>query len=160
MLDLADNVDRSAAFRHPLDAMYERAWSTAAPAVEQALLDARDVVGSYLAALFKSLPAERVTYAAVGRTLVAIDHATTGGRFTDTIARSFAWREIGAAQVGPLLEGLPRRSHVSSLRTFVPAGAAPAAGGAGTPLSRACACPPVTPRGSLVGGPLPRLGRV
>lgn len=160
VLDLADNVDRSAAFRHPLDTMYERAWTTAAPAVKQALLDARDVVGSYLAALFKSLPAERVSYAAVGRTLVAIDRTTTGGRFTDTIAKSFAWREIGTAQVGPLLEGLPRRSHVSSPRTFVPAGGAPAAGGADTPLSRACACPPVTPRGSLVGGPLPRLGRV
>jgi hypothetical protein len=119
-VDLADTVERSAAFRHPLDAMYGASWTRFAPAMKTAFGDARDLVARWLALVWPRLDPNGPTYAGVGRAILAADAATTGGRFRHTIVRSFDWRSIWTSRVGPLLTGLPKRSHISSSRTAVP----------------------------------------
>jgi len=85
-----------------------------------ALIEARDTMGFMLAETWKRLTADYFTYLDVAETMIAVEAATTGGRYRRAMAESFAWREIGRVGAGPRLRPPGPRSHSHSARTLVP----------------------------------------
>lgn len=82
---------------------FDQAYADRHEPFKEALLDARDYVGSCLAFVWKRLSADYLTYVDVGHLFLDADHALTGGRFQTQVFDSFAWREIGTVEPGPKL---------------------------------------------------------
>lgn len=120
ILDLAENLERMQAFEHPVQDQHEAAFEAQPAAFYEAFYVARDHLGHLLAGVWKNVDARTLTYADVAVAAIMTERRLTGGRFEDTLRRSFEWRGIGVVSVGPMLPDLPARSHVSSSRTFVP----------------------------------------
>ena len=120
ILDLADNMERMQAFEHPVQDAHEEAFDREPEAFYRAFYVARDHLGYLLAGVWRNVNAATLTFADVAHAAIATERRLTGGRFEDTLRRSFEWRGIGLIEVGPLLPELPTRSHISSARTFVP----------------------------------------
>ena len=99
--------------------MFDEAYRGRYEAFKQALLEARDDIGTLLARTWGQLSPHDLTFADVGDTLLAVDRGVTGGKYQDTIFDNFVWREIGAIPAGPKLEASSKD-----------AGAGPAAGSA------------------------------
>jgi hypothetical protein len=99
---------------------FEAAYEGRYEAFRGALVDARDFMGTALAATWKRLKADDFSYLDLGLILVEVDRAMSGGRFRRAIVESFDWREIGRATVGPRLKPPGPRSHTHSARTITP----------------------------------------
>lgn len=102
--DLADNAYK--AVEPDADEMlisrgFEMAYSGQHAQFKQALLLARDYVGTLLAEVWTQLSAHELKYVDVGHALLAADQHLGDGRFHDQIFDCFWWREIGAIQPGP-----------------------------------------------------------
>jgi hypothetical protein len=82
---------------------FDRAYAGRHEPFKEALLNARDYVGSCLAFVWERLSADHLTYVDVGHLFLDADHALTGGRFHDHVFDCFAWREIGTVEPGPRL---------------------------------------------------------
>jgi hypothetical protein len=85
-----------------------------------ALIEARDYAGVAFAETWKRLSPHFLAYDEIAKTLLAVDHLLTGGRYRRAMTESFAWREIGAVKVGPRLVPPGKSSHAFSARTLVP----------------------------------------
>lgn len=79
-----------------IDARFAAAYEGRHDAFKAALLDARDYVGTGLACAWRRLSPHYLTYADVRDALLSVDADLTGGEYRETIAGSFAWREIGS----------------------------------------------------------------
>lgn len=120
MEDLSDRLegdpDYAAVMQTRFDAMYARNPQ----GFRDALLDARDYLGTYLSEAWSLLDADTLTYAGVGKALKRIDRSITGGRYERIIDGNFAIREIGEFVPGPRQPKKGAVSHVRSVRTMVP----------------------------------------
>ncbi len=84
--------------------MFDEAYRGRHEAFKQALLEARDYIGTSLARTWGQLSPHDLTFADVGDTLLEVDRGVTGGKYQGTIFDNFVWREIGAIPAGPKLE--------------------------------------------------------
>jgi hypothetical protein len=100
--------------------IFEAAYPERFEDFRRALIKARDYVGYALAETWKRLSPDDFSYLAVGKTLIDVDRAMSGGRYFRAIAESFDWREIGRVTVGPRLNPPGPHSHTHSVRTVVP----------------------------------------
>jgi hypothetical protein len=80
---------------------FELAFAGQQPQFKQALLLARDYVGTLLAEVWTRLSAHHFKYVDVGHALLDADQQLGGGRFHNQIFECFWWREIGRVQAGP-----------------------------------------------------------
>jgi hypothetical protein len=100
--------------------IFEAAYEGRYEEFRAALIDARDYAGKALAETWRRLRADDFSYLEVAQMLIAVDTATTGGRFRRALVESFDWREIGRATVGPRLKPPGPHSHTHSARTITP----------------------------------------
>ena len=100
--------------------MFDQAYAADPEAFKLALIDARDILGTYLADTWSQLTSKGLTFARVAEVFEAVDHAHTGGRFQSIIRGNFDMRDIGIVEVGPQLAPLGKDSHANSARTIVP----------------------------------------
>ena len=120
--DLADMSDRIR--EHPehesmLQGAFTAAYAAEAEAFREVLLETRDYLGILLAETWKRLSAQYLSYDDVGKVMLAVDGALSGGRYQPEIFTSFDWREIGRVRVGPRLAP-DAAGHTSSERTLRP----------------------------------------
>ncbi|MDM9622142.1 hypothetical protein [Rhizobium sp. S96] len=118
--DLADIAEFDPTAEARVQNAFDRAFARNSDGFVEALLDARDIVGSYMAETLWTLAADFLDYGDVVSAMLAIDKAESGGRFTRIISRNFGRREIGEVHAGMHLKGGERRSHVFSARTLLP----------------------------------------
>ena len=81
---------------------------------------ARDILGQYLAELWRRLPPNDLTYKLIGEILIDIDRDLSVGRYSSIINNNFYYREIGLVVVGPQLAKLPKENHMDSSRRLSP----------------------------------------
>jgi len=77
-----------------------------------ALLEARDHLGACLARAWQRLSPDNLSYVDLQQAFATADLELTGGRYQREIRQSFAWREIGAVEIGPQLPPAPNGTAV------------------------------------------------
>ncbi len=102
--NLAESVPEETVDVDEIQAMFDEAYRGRHEEFKQALLEARDYIGTSLARTWSRLSPHNLTFADVGDTLLAVDRELTGGKYRATIFDNFVWREIGAIPAGPKLE--------------------------------------------------------
>jgi hypothetical protein len=117
---LADRYEYQPRYQEQMQEMFSEAYAGEMPAFKDALLDARDIIGFYLAETWRRLPADFLTYLQVGDTLCEVDRDISAGEYREIIVQNFDYREIGRVPLGPQLAKLPRENHMDSPRWMSP----------------------------------------
>ncbi|MEM8840164.1 MAG: hypothetical protein AAGD47_00155 [Pseudomonadota bacterium] len=120
MEDLSDKLLATPDYAPVMQELFDEAYAKHPEAFKLALIDARDVMGTYLADTWQRLDRRGLNFADVADAFLAVDRAHTGGRYERLIRGNFEMRDIGLVEVGPQLEPLAADSHANSVRTIVP----------------------------------------
>lgn len=118
--EIADRLQRDDEAQHVIQSLFDEAYWQDPQGFKEALIDARDEAALGLAATWRSLDAEGLTFKKVGEQLLRTDRELTGGRYQALIAANLRWRQIGAIQAGPRLSPPGTDSHIFSPRTQNP----------------------------------------
>ena len=118
--ELSDKLLATPEYATVMQAMFDEAFAANPAAFKLALIDARDILGTYLADTWKELKNVQLDFVEVADLFVEIDRRHTGGRFARLIRGNFDMRDIGYVKVGPQLQPLDKGSHANSVRTMVP----------------------------------------
>ena len=118
--DLSDILLDSPDYAPVMQGLFDEAFASHPHVFKQALLHARDVMGTYLAETWRRLKPDYLHYVGVGETFLDVDMALSDGRFQRLAYGNFKMREIGDVRVGPQLAPLGKDSHALSARTMVP----------------------------------------
>jgi hypothetical protein len=103
-----------------IQARFDSAYEVAPLGFREALCDAREWLGQYLAETWQRLTAANFTYERLANTMLDVDHDLGDGLFAEAIDSSFRWREIGEVALGPRLPKVTPGSHLHSARTVLP----------------------------------------
>jgi hypothetical protein len=117
---LADMLFEDPRYAPMVQAGFDRAFDRNPDGFKLALLDTRDLFGTYLAETWMRLDADHLNYIDVADTFEAVDRDLSGGRYRRHIRGNFDMRDIGYVRVGPQLEPFGHDSHAGSVRTLVP----------------------------------------
>lgn len=120
--DLSDRLLDSPRYGPVMQALFDQAFADHPEGFKAALLDTRDLFGTYLAETWARIEARGLDYLAVAETFEAVDRDLSGGRYQRHIRGNFDMRDIGYVQVGPQLAPFGRDSHAASVRTLTPEG--------------------------------------
>jgi len=120
MEDLSDKLLATADYAPVMQKLFDAAYSANAESFKFALVDARDILGTYLADTWQLLDRNDLNFIDVARVFEAVDQEHTGGRFQKIIRGNFDLRDIGWVDVGPQLKPLQKDSHANSVRTLMP----------------------------------------
>lgn len=120
MEDLADQVEGRPEYQDLIQSLFDETYAQNPDGFKQALLDARDTMGNYLAETWSRLSPEFLDYADVAQAMLDVDLDLSAGRYHSVIDNNMRRREIGTAVVGPRLAPPDETSHASSARTMVP----------------------------------------
>lgn len=120
MEDLSDRLLATADYAPVMQEMFDEAYADHPEKFKMALLDARDILGTYLADTWDRLNREDLNFVDVGDVFLQVDYDHTGGRFARIIRGNFRLRDIGFVEVGPQLAPLGKDSHANSVRTMLP----------------------------------------
>lgn len=118
--DLADRVEYRPEYQEVIQSLFNDAYEEEQQGFREALLEARDRMGTYLAETWSRLSPDFLGYDDVAATLLDVDDELTGGRYQQLIRVNFHLRDIGFAVVGPKLLPPSAASHAFSVRTVVP----------------------------------------
>ena len=120
MEDLSDRLLATADYAPVMQEMFDEAYADHPEKFKLALLDARDILGTYLADTWERLNRQDLNFVDVGDVFLQVDQDHTGGRFASIIRGNFRLRDIGFVEVGPQLAPLDKDSHANSVRTMLP----------------------------------------
>ncbi|MEM7635332.1 MAG: hypothetical protein AAF299_12270 [Pseudomonadota bacterium] len=120
MEDLSDELLATPDYAPVMQKLFDEAFARDPDSFKSALIDARDIMGTYLADTWQRLDRNYFSFADVADAFEAVDAEHTGGRFSKLIRGNFDMRDIGYVEVGPQLEPLRKDSHANSVRTIVP----------------------------------------
>jgi hypothetical protein len=87
--------------------------------MRQALMEARDIIGTILATTFAKLTPQ-LTYKDVADALVLAELEVCNGSYRDILIHNLKKRGIGDVMVGPRLSEPDQNSHAFSVRTQSP----------------------------------------
>ena len=118
--DLSDRFEDDPDYHAVMQPIFDAAFEARPDELREALLFARDMVGTLLAETWRRLSPEGLGYDDVGRVLLAVDRGLTDGRYQRIIRVNLDRRAIGRARVGPRLTGRSANSHVDLPRVFMP----------------------------------------
>jgi hypothetical protein len=118
--DLSDRLLATPQYAPVMQRLFDRAFADHPDDFKLALLDTRDLFGTYLAETWMRLDADHLNYIDVADTFEAVDRDFSGGRYRRHIRGNFDMRDIGYVRVGPQLEPFGHDSHAGSARTLVP----------------------------------------
>jgi hypothetical protein len=117
--ELAEIVEFGGEDNGEVQVAFDRAYVEDTEGFVEALLDARDIMGAYLAEMLWDLDPDFLDYGDVADALLAVDQSATGGRYADIIDRNFERRGIGILHAGPRFKP-KRRDSLPSRRTVQP----------------------------------------
>ena len=120
MEHLSDELLATPDYAPVMQALFDEAFAASPDGFKMALVDARDILGTYLADTWKEIDSNSLNFVDVARAFEAVDRAHTGGRYEKLIRGNFEMRDIGRVKVGPQLAPLQKDSHANSVRTVVP----------------------------------------
>ena len=120
MEDLSDRLEGRPDYGEVMQSMFDATYGRNPEGFREALLKARDYVGTYLADTWSLLDPDMLSYYGVGQALEHVDRTISGGRFARIIQGNFTMREIGVVATGPRLAPPGPKSHSASARTMVP----------------------------------------
>lgn len=120
MEHLSDELLATANYAPVMQELFDEAYAANPDKFKMALLDARDIMGTYLADTWARLDEQDLNFVDVAEAFLDVDRAHTGGRFGQLIRGNFKMRDIGFVVVGPQLEPLGEDSHANSVRTMLP----------------------------------------
>jgi hypothetical protein len=118
--NLADLAEIDTRFTAALQSEFDRAFFANPDGFCQALLDARDTVGHYLAETLWELGADFLDYGDVARTMLMVDRIETRGTYSRILAANFKRRGIGSLHAGRKIDRGDHRGHLHSDRTLLP----------------------------------------
>ncbi|QFT96899.1 hypothetical protein FIU85_06275 [Roseovarius sp. THAF8] len=118
--DLSDRLEGTPDYSTVMQALFDERYARDPEGFRIALLEARDLMGSYLADAWDMLDADGLSYSHVEEALLAVDRDISGGAYQQIIEGNFRVRDIGLARVGPRLADPDGNSHAASVRTRVP----------------------------------------
>lgn len=118
--DLSDQLEGLPEYEIVMQSQFDEAYARNPEGFKDALMLARDYIGTYLADTLRLISADFLGYDDVATALSHIDREISGGKYLRIIQPNFLWRDIGTAVVGPRLFSPSRTSHVNSVRTNVP----------------------------------------
>lgn len=117
--ELAESVEFGGAESAELQDAFDRAYAEDSEGFAEALVDARDTVGTYLAQTLWDLDPDFLDYGDFADAMLDVDERESGGRYGDIIDRNFERRGIGIVHAGPRLEP-KRKGRLPSRRVVVP----------------------------------------
>ncbi len=100
--------------------MFDKAYAKDPDSFRSALIDARDILGTFLADTWQRLDPNDFSYTNVANAFLTVDAEHTNGRYESIILGNFKMRGIGRVQIGPQLVPLGKDSHANSIRTQLP----------------------------------------
>jgi hypothetical protein len=118
--DLSDQLLATSEYAPVMQGLFDEAYAANPEKFKLALIDARDILGTYLADTWQQLKKRDLNFADVAEIFLEVDRQHTGGRFSRIILGNFDIRDIGFVEVGPQLEPLHKDSHANSVRTMRP----------------------------------------
>lgn len=122
---ISDAALESETLMHQVQSGFDEAYRDHHQGFADALVHARDSMGSMLATAWDGLSADHFDYVDVREALLDADRALNHACFEWSIRENFEWRDIGHAQIGPRLRSPGKRSHSHSARTIIPETAPP-----------------------------------
>ncbi len=143
--DLSDRLEGLPEYEEIMQSFFDSAFERDPAGFKDALLEARDYIGTYLADTLSLLDPDYLDYTDFSTIFERMDREITGGRYRRIIRGNFQMRDIGSVEPGPRLSRPDAESHAFSERTLVPEpetqgfrprrrmGAAP---GSGNPMRR------------------------
>lgn len=126
--DLADHYEYRPEYQMLVQDMFDQAYIGQEVEFKAALIESRDIMGSYLAELWRRLPPNYLSYQLICEILAEVDRDFSGGEYHRIITNNFNYRDIGLVTVGPQLARLPKENHMDSERRMTPANREMAAG--------------------------------
>jgi hypothetical protein len=118
--ELADRLEGTPDYSDVMQPIFDERYALNPDGFRIALLEARDLLGSYLADAWDMLNADELSYSHVEAALVAVDRDISGGAYRRIIEGNFRMRDIGLTRVGPRLADPDGDSHAVSVRTRAP----------------------------------------
>ncbi|MFD2740548.1 hypothetical protein ACFSUD_13250 [Sulfitobacter aestuarii] len=118
--ELSDRLLATQQYAPVMQELFAEAYAANPDLFRRALIDARDILGTYLADSWIALSGSDITYAEIAEVFLAVDRRHSGGRYARLIRGNFDLRDIGFVLVGPQLRPLDEKSHANSVRTLVP----------------------------------------
>jgi transposase len=109
---LSDELEGSPDYEAVMQGLFDEAYRADPHGFKDALLLARDIVGTYLAETWRRLTPREVTFAHVADIFEQVDNDILDGRFRKIIRGNFRARGIGYIEVGPQLMPQSENSHV------------------------------------------------
>lgn len=117
---LSDMAEDDVELRAEVQVEFERLYPASREAFLAALVEARDVVGVYLAmALLRAVP-EFFNYASFGQSLLEADASSGRFRFSRMITENFRRRQLDVLRAGPRTSALRCPHHGNGSRIAVP----------------------------------------
>ncbi len=101
--DLSDRLEGRPEYEEVMQSFFDEAFARDPGGFKDALLEARDFLGTYLADTWSLLDPDFLRYTEVGATLELVDREITGGRYRRLIRSNMRMRDIGIAVPGPRL---------------------------------------------------------
>ncbi|MCY6382850.1 hypothetical protein [Hoeflea prorocentri] len=120
MEDMSDQLLATPDYAPVMQALFDEAFARDPDSFKMALIDARDILGTYLADTWQRLDRNDLNFVDVARAFQSVDEDHTGGRYRALIKGNFDMRDIGHVRVGPQLQPLQKDSHANSVRTMMP----------------------------------------
>ena len=120
MEDLSDKLLATPDYAPVMQALFDEAYAAKPEQFKEALIEARDIMGTYLADTWEVIDRNDLNFSDVAQIFEDIEHKHTGGRFKKIIRGNFDIRDIGWVEVGPQLAPLQEDSHANSVRTLMP----------------------------------------
>src|SRR5262249_52027074 len=118
--DLSDQLLATPEYFPVMQRLFDDAFARGPDGFKMALLDARDILGTYLAECWDRIRTDDLHYIDVAEMFEAVDRDLGGGRYQRLTRGNFDLRDIGFVRVGPQLQPLGKDSHAASVRTMVP----------------------------------------
>ncbi|WP_136657657.1 hypothetical protein [Nitratireductor sp. XY-223] len=118
--NLSDELLATPDYEPVMQTLFDGAFAANPDGFKMALIDARDILGTYLADTWQRLDRNDLNFVDVARAFERVDKQHTGGRFRTLIRGNFEMRDIGKVRVGPQLAPLQKDSHANSVRTLTP----------------------------------------
>ncbi len=118
--DLSDQLEGRPEYEEVMQSFFDEAFARDPGGFKDALLEARDFLGTYLADTWSLLDPDFLSYTDVGAILELVDREINGGRYRKLIRGNFRMRDIGFAVPGPRLSPPGPESHSFSARTIIP----------------------------------------
>jgi hypothetical protein len=120
MENLSDALEESPDYGAVLQDDFDEVYQQHSEEMREALLEARDFIGTYMAVTFSKLT-PMLRYRDVAEALLEAEQEVSGGVYQEVLVYNLMRRGIGEVRVGPRVTPPGEESHAFSVRTEGPA---------------------------------------